>query len=405
MNINSILAKISKNLLISLMGNILGVITAVILFIVLSYSGYEELIAKFSLLFIVYFGFSILCLHGNDIEIIATSKNLKAELIIIDNRLFRYATCLLLNLFFFFLIINLKKNFVINITLEDLIIIHIAIAFNNLNKFFQAFFQASSKLVLNSLVDFLRYVGFFIFLLLIETVFKFQISYFFLAGEICAFSFIVLVLFKEKFKYRNKNFKPFTGKYSLSCFSHFSYQGILKLDVLVLSIISDPKIIVLYSIVSNVVEGVINVVSSFHPFIHNYVLKNNSKIDVNKEYKNIKFIKKIITLIAILLIPAYLILNYLIFLKFPNSTFILIIIILSLSILLAKKLFMFFNYFSLNKKPIKQFTFSISFLFTNLILNVIFYNFFKELGIALATSFSYCLFYFILNIKLKDIKT
>lgn len=67
----------------------------------------------------------------------------------------------------------LKKYFVINITLEDLIIIHIAIEFNNMNKFF----QASSKLVLNSLVDFLRYISFFIFLLLNETVFKFQISY------------------------------------------------------------------------------------------------------------------------------------------------------------------------------------------------------------------------------------
>ena len=212
-------------------------------------------------------------------------------------------------------------------------------------------------------------------------------------------------MFTAKIKYKKFNFNLFIGKYSLSSFSHFSYQGILKLDVLVLSIISDPKIVILYSIVSNVIEGVINLISSFHPIIHNYILKINSQIEVTKEYINIKDVKKIISFFILLLIPGYLILNYLIFLKFPNSTFILIIVSLSFTILATKKLFMFFNLFSLEKKPYKQFLFSISFLITNLLLNVIFYNLFAELGIALATCFSYYIFYFILNIKLKIIKT
>jgi hypothetical protein len=88
----------------------------------------------------------------------------------------------------------------------------------------------------------------------------------------------------------------------------------------------------------------------------------------------------------------------------PEISFFLIVCILAISIFISKKLFLFYFIFSLYEKPFTQLFFSIFFLSTNLILNIIFYKNIGIIGIALATSFSYLLFNTIIIRELKNKK-
>ena len=69
----------SKHLAISFTGTILGIITTVILFLHAMIDDQEIVIAKFSIFLLIFFGTSILCMLGNDIEILAKTNNLRKK--------------------------------------------------------------------------------------------------------------------------------------------------------------------------------------------------------------------------------------------------------------------------------------------------------------------------------------
>jgi hypothetical protein len=160
----------------------------------------------------------------------------------------------------------------------------------------------------------------------------------------------------------------------------------------------------MYAILSNVIEGIVNFITTFHPSMNNFIIKNKQNIIKKQDINNYFSINKIADLLIILILPAYLIFNYLIFFKMPEISFFLIVCILAISIFISKKLFLFYFIFSLYEKPFTQLFFSIFFLSTNLILNIIFYKNIGIIGIALATSFSYLLFNTIIIRELKNKK-
>jgi hypothetical protein len=390
---------------ISFFGTLLGVVTSVILFLYSTKNNQELVIAKFSIFLLIFFGTSIICMVGNDLEILAKTKMINKKIIIIDNRVFKLIISLLLNVLLFKIYNHYKNIFVIEISTYDLLIIHIAIFINNINKTFQSYIQSSSKLFANSLIDLSRYSGYFFFLITWILNLVNELSVIFIFGEILA---ILSLFFYFILNFSNiyfvKDNSKFDTRYIFQSISQFSYQGLFKIDILTLSIIGNARLVIMYAILSNVIEGIVNFITTFHPSMNNFIIKNKQNIIKKQDINNYFSINKIADLLIILILPAYLIFNYLIFFKMPEISFFLIVCILAISIFISKKLFLFYFIFSLYEKPFTQLFFSIFFLSTNLILNIIFYKNIGIIGIALATSFSYLLFNTIIIRELKNKK-
>ena len=186
----------SKHLLISFCGTIFGIFSTVILFFFSVFNNEELIIAKFSVFLLIFFGTSILCMIGNDLEILAKSKNLNQKKIIIDAKVFKLFISLFINIFLYFLYSNNLDMFVVEFSKSSLLLIHIAILLNNFNKTFQSYIQSSSKLLANSIIDFSRYSGYFIFLIYWILDLINELSLMFIIGELL--TLISILNHKEK---------------------------------------------------------------------------------------------------------------------------------------------------------------------------------------------------------------
>ena len=365
----------------------------------------DIVLAKFSLLLVIFFGSSLFCMLGNDQDIIANSKILKSDFIIIDKKIFKIFFCFILSFFIFYFIKRYKTILVINLSFSELLIIHIAVLFSIFNKTMQAYCLASSKLLENAILDLFRYSGYFLFLILWILKKIDYVSLIFLIGELLVFVVIIfyLIFFIKKIKFNAKKV-TFNKEYLSLGIAQFSYQSIFKLDIVTIALLSNPRLVILYSILSNVIEGIINLLNTFHPAVNNFIVKKVNKYNVKKELKNIIFIKKISSLLVILVLPAYFVFNYLVFKRFPNIELFLLATLLTLAIYLFKKLFLFFYYYSMSKNPNTQLLFSLGFMIFNLTLNVILFKYLNIYGIGLATFLTYFIFYFILTKSLKKNK-
>ena len=399
------LSLLSIHIYISFLASFIGIVAISIFYIHSVLNSQELLLAKFSLIFLIYFSLSLFCLIGNDQEIIATSKNIKSKFINIDSKIFRILVSYFIVLILFYLIKYFKNIFIIDISDDDLIIIHIALIFFIFNRIIQAFCQASSKLIENSTLDFARNVGYLVFVLLWLFEICKNISLIFVISELFVFIliFFYFLFFNKKIKYQNKSLK-FNKQYITIGLSQFSYQSIFKADIFTLAIFGNPILVVWFSVLSNVVEGIVNFITTFHPVINNFIIKKNNIYKINKEKKNIKFIMTFCSVLILLITPAYIFFNILIFKELPNIIFLISIIIINLSIFFFRNLFFYFNLYSMIKQPNKQFLFSIGIIISNISLNMILFKFIGVLGIALASMLTMFIFYEIINKSLKNNK-
>ena len=101
--------KIENHLAISILSTVIGIIVVTIIFVVSNLLENKNLIAEFSVLFVIYFSISLICLLGNDHEIVAKSNFLKNKknIILVDEKIFKIIFGILLSGFFFFLSMNL----------------------------------------------------------------------------------------------------------------------------------------------------------------------------------------------------------------------------------------------------------------------------------------------------------
>jgi hypothetical protein len=396
------LSLFSIHIYISFLASFIGIVAISIFYIHSVLNSQELLLAKFSLIFLIYFSLSLFCLIGNDQEIIATSKNIKSKFINIDSKIFRILVSYFIVLILFYLIKYFKNIFIIDISDDDLIIIHIALIFFIFNRIIQAFCQASSKLIENSTLDFARNVGYLVFVLLWLLEICKNISLIFVISELFVFIliFFYFLLFNKKIKYQNKSLK-FNKQYITIGLSQFSYQSIFKADIFTLAIFGNPILVVWFSVLSNVVEGIVNFITTFHPVINNFIIKKNNRCKINKEKKNIKFIMTFCSVLILLITPAYIFFNILIFNDLPNIIFLISVIIINLSFFFFRNLFFYFNLYSMTKQPNKQFLFSIGIIISNILLNMILFKFIGVLGIALASMLTMLIFYEIINKSLK----
>ena len=186
---------------------------------------------------------------GNDLEILAKSKNLNQKEIIIDAKVFKLFISLFINIFFYFLYSSNLDMFVVEFSKSSLILIHIAILLNNFNKTFQSYIQSSSKLLANSIIDFSRYSGYFIFLIYWILDLINELSLMFIIGEfLTLISILTYLLFNSKNVLYEKKKLNIDLNYLFLSISQFSYQSLFKIDILTISILGNARLVILYAI-------------------------------------------------------------------------------------------------------------------------------------------------------------
>jgi hypothetical protein len=389
--------KIENHLATSILSTVIGIIVVTIIFVVSNLLDNKNLIAEFSVLFVIYFSISLICMLGNDQEIVAKSNFLKNKknIIFIDEKIFKVFFGVLLSGLIFFFINKYIYYLKIVIDSNQLKVLFYSSVLFLLNKNIQSYCLASSLLLQNALIDLLRAFGYVFFLVAWLINNSLNISLIFLFGEIFIITFLPFYFFFNNFKisFIKKKLK-FDFNYLIIGISQFSYQSIFKLDILILSVLGNYNLVILYTILSNVIEGLVNFFATFHPSCNNYILKKYNKILIKKKEKNnIRTILKICMILIFLIIPSYFILNILILNEFPNFNFQIMCLILVISLIVSRKMFLFFFAFSMCQKPMIQLIFSIAFVVCNLILNIILFNLIGVFGLAVATALTYVIFY------------
>lgn len=393
--------KIENHLATSILSTVIGIIVVTIIFVVSNLLENKNLIAEFSVLFVIYFSTSLICMLGNDHEIVAKSNFLKNKknIIFVDEKIFKVFFGVLLSGLIFFFINKYIYYLKIDIDSNQLKILFYSSVLFLLNKNIQSYCLASSLLLQNALIDLLRAFGYVFFLVVWLKNNSLNISLIFLFGEIFIIIFLPFYFFFNNFKinFIKKKLK-FDFNYLIIGISQFSYQSIFKLDILILSVLGNYNLVILYTILSNVIEGLVNFFATFHPSCNNYILKKYNKISIKtKEKNNIRIILKICMILIFLIIPSYFILNILILNEFPNFNFQIMCLILVISLIVSRKMFLFFFAFSMCQKPMIQLIFSIAFVVCNLILNIILFNLIGVFGLAVATALTYIIFYILHN--------
>lgn len=395
-----------SHIFISILGSFLGIFSTAIFFILLSRYLDHIYLAKFSLALLFFFATQQISLIGIDQNIIANTKYLKSKIIIIDNKIFLLIYSILFSILIFTLIYFVRKIFVIELNLPDFVILNISVILSLMNRTFQGYLQSCSKLFANAWVNFTRYLGYMIFIFIWFLKKELNILFFFLFSELFAFLIIVLItFFIIGFEYSNKKI-PYNLKYTYLGFSQFSYESMFKLDLLTISIFGNQKILIYYTILSNVLEGVINFVSVSHPMIHNFMNKFKSNEVQDEDIKLMNYINYFSIFILILIVPFYLFFNYLVFLEFVKTDYLLIALIFSSLLIFFRKVFLFYYFFSINNDPLAQLYFSMMMLIFNLSLNILLFKTIGIWGIAVATLLTYFVSNIYINkyiIKYRDI--
>lgn len=391
---------------ISIVASCLGIIASAIFYIYSVNFLLDLELAKFSIFIVIFFSFLYLSLLGNDQEIISNSKDLKSKYIIINKRIFRIVPCYILSFLLLYLLKLYKNIFIFELSDSEFNILHISILLGLFNRTIQSFCQASSKLIENSILDLSRNFGYLLFVFFWIFIEIRYVSLFFLISEFLVFLIIVFYLFffVKNIRFKKKEKIYFNKDYLTLGISQFSYQTIFKLDIITLSIFGDIKLVILFSILSNVVEGIINFLNTFHPTVNNFIVKKINMISVKKDEKIILKVKNISSYLILLIIPFYVLFNFIVFKKIPSNDFLITGVILSISILLSKNLFIFFYFFSMSKKPINQLIFSLTLFSMILFLNIFLFKIFNILGIAISNFITFILYSFYLKKKLNFAK-
>jgi len=391
---------------ISIVASCLGIIASAIFYIYSVNFLLDLELAKFSIFIVIFFSFLYLSLLGNDQEIISNSKDLKSKYIMINKRIFRIVPCYILSFLLLYLLKLYKNIFIFELSDSDFNILHISILLGLFNRTIQSFCQASSKLIENSILDLSRNFGYLLFVFFWIFIEIRYVSLFFLISEFLVFLIIIFYLFffVKNIRFKKKEKIYFNKNYLTLGISQFSYQTIFKLDIITLSIFGDIKLVILFSILSNVVEGIINFLNSFHPTVNNFIVKKINMISVKKDEKIILKVKNISSYLILLIIPFYVLFNFIVFKKIPSNDFLITSLILSISILLSKNLFIFFYFFSMSKKPINQLIFSLTLFSMILFLNIFLFKIFNILGIAISNFITFILYSLYLKKKLNFAK-
>lgn len=380
-----------SHLFISICGSIIGVLSTAIFFILISKNLEQIFLAKFSLSILFFFSVLKISLMGLDQNIIAHSKSLNAKKIIFDQKIKLLFIPIGVSISIYSILYVFKDIFIVDFFVSDFLILNLSVILGLLCRTLQSYLQASSKLLENAKANLCRYLSYLLFIIIWIFNNDLNIMFYFFVGEILTITFLMFSIFLNiGFKYSHK-IKNYNIKYLYLGISEFSYEGLFKLDLLTIAIFGNQKLLVTYAILSNVIEGIINFLSIAHPMINNFM--NRFKYDqvLKKELVLMKYMNIFSILILLMIFPAYFIFNYFVFMKFPQYELIIIAILFSSLLILFRKVFLFFFYFSINNAPQKQLKFSLLMFLGNFIFNIVLFNYIGLFGIVISTLVVYFL--------------
>jgi Na+-driven multidrug efflux pump len=191
--------------------------------------------------------------------------------------------------------------------------------------------------------------------------------------------FLILIPFVLR-RFHVKGF-DFKKKYIMSGVNVFSFDAIMKADLIILSFFDFPEFLIFYAVVSSVFEGFVQVLSSYrYQFAH--IVKKT--FDISHFYS----ILKISFLVVIGFSPAAMIFSYLVLGHFA-SEWLVAILVLQSSIILGVYGIITFHFFELQGRPINLTILALVSVTLNIIVGVLLIPVVGAVGVAFGTLASF----------------
>ena len=318
-------------------------------------------------------------------------NNNKGNLLLIDYRiLFPF-----ISIFFSFLFLQIigviPSNKIINEIFLDPVwlneisfIFVITIFFATFSKILTSYLITSRYINLANLFYLAKSLGLLFGVVLYEFFVNFNILIIFLTMEsfVFCFLFFIYMAMLKKIKWIKGNYEI---KYLLSGFNVFGFDAIMKIDLLVLSFFGSSFEIARYAVLSNVFEGLSQLITSLqikYASILREVL-NKSKVTnkLQKDFRKLLFFTK---LISFLFFPAAFVFYSLIF-NLPSISIIILIFLFQVTLSVgAAPIATFFTY-SIIKRPLTLLIITFVSLISNILLSVLLYNYLNYYGVIIAS--------------------
>jgi hypothetical protein len=191
--------------------------------------------------------------------------------------------------------------------------------------------------------------------------------------------FLILIPFVlRRFHVKGLHFKK---KYIMSGINVFSFDAIMKADLIILSFFDFPEFLIFYAVVSSVFEGFVQVLSSYrYQFAH--IVKKT--FDISHFYS----ILKISFLVVLGFSPAAMIFSYLVLGHFV-SEWLVAILVLQSGIILGVYGIITFHFFELQGRPINLTILALVSVTLNIIVGVLLIPIVGAVGVAFGTLASF----------------
>lgn len=378
--------------------SIISVIVAASYFIYLGMYQKENIISLFGISSTIIF----LSIHfsslGADHSIVSdknkdglVKKISKADQLSIDYRVFFPIISIFISFLFLQIIRAIPNNRIISEIFSDLVwhmeiavIFVLIIFFATLTKVLTSYLITAKYINLANLYYLGKSLGLLSGVIIYELFFNFNILVIFLTMEFFVFCFLfaIYIALLNKIKWSKGMYE---SKYLLSGFNVFGFDSIMKIDLLVLSFFGSNYEIARYAVLSNVFEGLSQLITSlqikYASLLREAINTKNIKTSLQKEFRNLLQHTK---LISFLFFPAAYIFYSLVF-NLPSISIVFLIILFQVTLFFgAAPIVTFFTY-SIIKQPLKLLIITFCSLIFNILISVLLYNYLNVYGVILAS--------------------
>ena len=193
--------------------------------------------------------------------------------------------------------------------------------------------------------------------------------------------FLVMPFVINRFKVKGFDFSK---KYVFSGINIFSFDGIMKADLILLSFFDLQVFLIFYSILSSVYEGFVQVLSSYR-----YQFANIVKITLDGK-RFIEILKTAYFIVGVGFSPAALIFSFLVLGEFQLE-WLISILILQLSLILGVYGIITFHFFELKGQPKSLMLLAMVSLLLNAVVGIVLIPVVGGVGVAIGTLVSFTL--------------
>ena len=389
---------LSIKALLPILYSIISVIVAASYFIYLGAIQKENIISLFGIGSTIIFLSTHISSLGVDHSIVSdenvgnsNKKFNKARFLFIDYRVLFPLISIFISYLFLQIIRLIPNNKIINEIFLDQVwfneisfIFVLTIFLATLTKILTSYLITSHFINLANLFYLGKSLGLLLGVVVYEFFINFNILFIFLAMEsfvFCLMFFIYIAMLK-KIKWTEGNYEI---KYMLSGLNVFGFDAIMKIDLLVLSFFGSNYEIARYAVLSNVFEGLSQLITSlqikYTSMLREVISKKEVTNYLQTEIRKLLYSTKIISL---LFFPAAYVFYSLVF-NLPSFSIIILIALFQLTLFIgAAPIVTFFTY-SIIKRPLFLLIITLISLISNVMLSVLLYNYLNFYGVILAS--------------------